>query len=199
MQTTTQTPTNWNSMPEIDLISGNERFAEDAKLYKQFSMAPVEDVLESQAKGRKIFRDAEFVTIMIPGDRGNRVVQEVDDLIRQRFPREYAAFKAGIKEQISGTPLDMLPGMVASRAAEYAYIGIRTIEMLADASDAVGSNFMGFQTDKQKAKAYLALAEGKSLDALDEKLSAENAKLQETIKGMQAKLEQLVKTKATKE
>ena len=191
---TTQMQTSFNAMPEVDLVAGNERYLDDHKLFKQFFMKTVQDIPASQEAGRPIFRDAEYVKIMVPGDRGLQVVQEVDALIKQRFPREYAAFKAGAAEQISGTPLEMLPGITPSRAEEYRHIGIKTIEMLSTASDA--NAFMGFQSDKQKAVQYLAIAEGKSIDALDAKVTAENDALKQTIADMQAKLEQLSKVKA---
>jgi hypothetical protein len=177
---TTQVQQSFDVLPEMDLVAGNERYAGDSQLFKQFFMKTKQDIIASREANRPIFYDAEYITLMVPGDRTLQVTQEVDELIKQRFPREYAAFKAGATDQITGTPLDMLPGITPSRAEEYRHLGFKTIEMLANASDT--NTFMGFQADKKKAIQYLAIAEGKSLDALDAKLSAENAALQETIK-----------------
>jgi hypothetical protein len=191
---TTQLQQDFEVDPTMDLVTGNDRYAGDSQLYKQFFTKTKQDIIASREAQRPIFYDAEYVTLMVPGDRTLQVTQEVDALIKQRFPREYAAFKAGIADQITGTPLDMLPGITPSRAEEYRHIGFKTIEMLANASDA--NSFMGFQADKKKAIQYLAIAEGKSIEALDQKLSAENAALQQTIADMQTKLEQLAKAKA---
>jgi hypothetical protein len=190
---TTQTQQNYNTLPEIDYVTGNERFANDAQIFKQFQILTVQDPLASEEAGRPIFRDAEYVSMMIPGDRTLQVMREVDGEIRQRFPREYAAFKAGVVEQTIGTPIGMLPGITASRAEEYKHLGFKTVEMLANASDS--NSFMGFQADKKRAIAYLAIAEGKSIEALDQKLTAENDALKQVVAEMQAKLEKMAKAK----
>jgi hypothetical protein len=191
MQTTQMQ--NSTVLPDIDYVTGNERFANDNQIFKQFSMMTVKDEIATAEAGRPIFRDAEYVSMMIPGDRTLQVMREVDAEIRQRFPREYAAFKAGVAEQISGTPINMLPGITPSRAEEYKYLGFKTVEMLANASDS--NSFMGFQTDKKRAIAYLAIAEGKSIEAIDQKLTAENEAMKQTIADMQAKLEKMAKAK----
>ena len=191
---TTQMQTDFSATPQVDLIAGNERYIDDHKLYPHFFMKTVQDVLETEKQKRPIFKEVEYLRVMVPGDRGLQVFSVVDELAKQRFPRAYAAFKAGTADQTSGTPLEALPGITPSRAEEYRHVGIKTIEMLANANDS--NSFMGFQADKQKAIQYLAIAEGKSIEALDAKVTAENEALKQTIADMQAKLEQLVKVKA---
>jgi hypothetical protein len=190
---TTQMQTDFSATPQIDLIAGNDRYIDDHKLYPHFFMKTVQDVLETEAQKRPIFKEVEYLRVMVPGDRGLQVFSEVDELAKQRFPRAYAAFKAGTADQTTGTPLEALPGITPSRAEEYRHIGIKTIEMLANASDS--NAFMGFQSDKQKAIQYLAISEGKSIEALDQKLSAENDALKQVVAEMQAKLEKMAKAK----
>jgi hypothetical protein len=190
---TTQMQTDFSATPQIDLIAGNDRYIDDHKLYPHFFMKTVQDVLETEAQKRPIFKEVEYLRVMVPGDRGLQVFSEVDELAKQRFPRAYAAFKAGTADQTTGTPLEALPGITPSRAEEYRHIGIKTIEMLANASDS--NAFMGFQSDKQKAIQYLAISEGKSIEALDQKLTAENDALKQVVAEMQAKLEKMAKAK----
>lgn len=170
-------------------ITPNERFAEDHKLFVEFYSVPTEDVLESIKAKRKIFVDTDFVRIMVPGDRTNIIRRVADETDKQRFPTQYARYKAGEANQTVGTPIELLPGVSPSRAEEYKHIGIKTIEMLANANDSVGSSFLGFQADKAKAKSYLALAEGNEISAVDERLTKEN----EELKARLERLEQAAK------
>lgn len=191
---TTQMQTDFSANSQVDLIAGNDRYADDHKLYPHFFMKTVQDVIETEKQKRPIFKEVEYLRVMVPGDRGLQVFSVVDELAKQRFPRAYQAFKAGTADQTAGTPLEALPGITPSRAEEYRHIGIKTIELLASASDS--NAFMGFQSDKQKAIQYLAIAEGKSIEAVDKKLSAENEAMKQTIADMQAKLEKMVKAKS---
>jgi len=169
--------TQWSEVQEMG-YADNPRYAEDNKLYVQFYSRPVVDVLKSRQANRSIFTDTDFVKIMIAGDRKN-VVERVatsDDLAR--FPEHYAKYKAGIAEQVTGTPLENLPSMTPSRSEEYKHVGIRTIEMLANANDNVASSFIGFQADKKRAKDYIAIAEGQSMQDLVAQMAEMKAQLE---------------------
>ena len=173
------------------------RFSDDKKLFVQFYSRPVQDTVASNEAKRPIFIDADFVKIMVPGDKRTVVDRIASDEDKQRFAQHFARYKAGQAEQTVGTPLDMLPGMTAGKVEEYKHFGIKTIEMLAEASDSVGQQFMQFQADKNRAKGYMALAtDNAAVKEVEAKLSAENAAMKLQIEAMQKRMEDVLKAKA---
>jgi hypothetical protein len=173
------------------------RFSDDKKLFVQFYSRPVQDTVASNAAKRPIFIDADFVKIMVPGDKRTVIDRLASDEDKQRFAQHFARYKAGQAEQTVGTPLDMLPGMTAGKVEEYKHFGIKTIEMLAEASDSVGQQFMQFQADKNRARGYMALAtDNAAVKEVEAKLSAENAAMKLQIEAMQKRMEDVLKAKA---
>jgi hypothetical protein len=193
MQTTQATE--WND--DAQVFSDSEgRYSEDKKLFVQFYSRPVQDSVASAEAKRPIFVDADFVKIMVPGDKRTVIDRMASDEDKQRFPQHFARYKAGQAEQTVGTPLDMLPGMTAGKVEEYKHFGIKTIEMLAEASDSVGQQFMQFQADKTRAKGYLALAtDNAAVKEVDARLSKENEAMKAQLESMQKKFDDLLKAK----
>ena len=193
MQTTQATE--WND--DAQAFNDSEgRFSEDKKLFVQFYSRPVQDSVASAEAKRPIFVDADFVKIMVPGDKRTVIDRMASDEDKQRFPQHFARYKAGQAEQTVGTPLDMLPGMTAGKVEEYKHFGIKTIEMLAEASDSVGQQFMQFQADKNRAKGYLALAtDNAAVKEVDARLSKENEAMKAQLESMQKRFDDLIKSK----
>lgn len=141
----------------------------DDKLHVHFYMKPRIDVVESTKANRPIYKDVAFVTVMIPGDKNNIVTAEVWDLHIRRWPQHWAQFQAGVKDQVVGTPLKVAPFLTESHIEELAYFKIRTIEQLANLSDA-NMTFMGAREMSQAAKTYLLTVNGN--EALLERIKA---------------------------
>lgn len=106
----------------------------------RFFNEPRLDPKRSEEEGRQIWKNVEMVEIVCPDlelggyDRNSRVVHKVDKLQRARFPREYAAFKAeGSGWEGEGMPLSMWAPMTAAKVNEMAFLGIHTVEQLAEA------------------------------------------------------------------
>lgn len=169
----------------------------DDTLLVKFFTAPVQDMKASEAAGRPIFKDVEWIDIRIPGNRDNVVNRPTRPTDLTRFPRHYAAFKArdSATEKVVGTLLDQWTwrGMTRARVEELKHFNIRTVEQLANASDAVALNFHGFQEMKLAANRYLAVA---NENAPLEKLSAEIAALAAQNAKLSDELAQLKKPKA---
>ncbi|MFZ9649886.1 MAG: hypothetical protein ACO29C_07325 [Fluviibacter sp.] len=185
--------------------AGVQRFnnEEDSRLHVRFYLEPVEQTARSIKESRRIFEDTEFIEIMIPGDKLNIIKRQVWPIDKQRFAQQYARFKQGLADQTVGTPLSELVFITASKVKEYEFFGIKTIEQLAGAADGsdAGQRMMGFNSDKQKANAFLAAAKGNApinelrakLDERDNVIEAMQRQMQE----MNAKLEaQSTKRKA---
>lgn len=155
----------------------------DDRLFVQFYVAPMRDDDATAAEGRPIFRDTEFIRIQQPGNLLSRIERPVRETDKQRFPRQYQAFRAGVAEQSQGTPLAEWPLVTRSQAEEFKYFKIFTVEQLAELDDNVAQKMMGGQGLKTKAKDWLARAEG---NKLSNELREQNTKLQQQIDELQA-------------
>lgn len=172
---------------------------EDAKLHVEFFLEPVYQEFESkktkdengnEIQPRKIYKDTEYVKILIPGDKQTSIIRQVFPNDRQRWPQQYARFKQGLKDQIVGTPLSTFPHLDESKVKEYEFFNIRTIEQLADCPDGsqCGQAMRGFHEDKRKAQHFMDAAKGA---APVEDLKKQLAQRDELLEKMQARLEAL--------
>lgn len=158
--------------------TGAQRFRHDNRLYATFSVKPVFDQYSSNEKGRPVYLDREFVTIIVPGDKHSVVMRQARPQDLQRFPRQYEAFQQGKADQQQGTPLSLMPWITPSRVEEYKFFKIVTVEQLADVADEVGKNFMGLQADKLKAKEYIdASQRGINSQELEDQLKSRDDEL----------------------
>lgn len=163
-------PTNWNAL-DAQLVARSDgdanRFAMDHKLHVRFFMKPRLNADKSAAANRPIYEDAVYVEIMMPGEKNNIVMRPAWEQDFQRFAKHYEQFKAGVTEQLVGTPIKLAPFLSEAQVEELAWFKIKTIEQLAELND--GINFMGANDLRQKARRYL---EGQtSNQALIEKIN----------------------------
>jgi hypothetical protein len=125
----------------------------------RFHMEAVEDPVASAAQGRPIFFQQERVQFIQPGST-NSPVEIVNESHRQRWPEQYAAFKAGEDWAINGTPLEQWPFLRKVNVYELKALGIFTVEQCADLSDIACQNMgMGGMAIRTAAKAYLSDAD----------------------------------------
>lgn len=178
------TPTVFDE-PTVFARPDESRFAMDDKLYVEFFREPVLHPGQSREAGRAVYEERDFVRIHVPGDKTTVVVQPMDEMNRFRFAQRYEKWKAGQAEAVTGTPLSALPGMNPSKVEEYKFFKIVTVEQLAEANDQLGQKFMSFNSDKQRAKAFLEVAAG---NAPIEKMNAELAKRDEEIETLKAQM-----------
>jgi hypothetical protein len=172
--------------------TGAQRFRHDDRLYATFTVKPVFDQHSSNDKGRPIYMDRDFITIIVPGDKHSVVMRQARQQDIQRFPRQYEAYKQGKEEQQQGTPLGLMPWMSPGRVEEYKFFRIVTVEQLANAADEGGKNFMGFQQDKLKAKEYMDAANrGVGAQELEDQLAKRDNELAE----LRAQVDELLAAK----
>jgi len=163
----------------------------DEQLLVKFEIKPKKDAEASRKEGRPIYRDVEYINIRAPGSSDN-VVRPATGRDRQRFARHYEAFKnrVGNEDHIEGTLLSEWPVCNRSQVEELAFFGIKTVEQLANTSDANGQALMGFNGLKRKANEWLhTAAQGVKLS----EMQAELAKRDEQIAELTAKLDELSK------
>lgn len=152
--------------------------------------------------GQPTFVEQEFVLILVPGDRKTEWYGRVTDEHRvERFPKQYAAWKAGQEAPTEGTPLSDVAWIGRAQAEELAYQHVKTVEQLANLSDAQlkGAIAMAGYQLRDRAKRHIEELKGA---APAEKQAAENAELKSTISQMQGQMaemmERLAKAEAPK-
>jgi hypothetical protein len=171
---------------------------QDSRVYVKFSLEAIQDTEKSNEAGRPIFKDEEFITIMVPGDRDfiSRPVRNVD---KQEFSVQYNAFKAGMEQPTEGTPLASLPFLTKVQVAELNAVNVKTAEQLRDMSDVLSQQFMGINLLKKQVGDFLAAAAGAApalkLQAELEKRDTTIATLQKALDDQGKKIEELTKRK----
>ena len=160
----------------------------DARLAVQFYKKSVKQDIASDEAGRPIFKEFDFVKIMIPGDNLTEIDTYAQNSHKQRFPRQWAHYQnqMGSHEDIIGTPLEQWPQVTRSQAEELRGLKFHTVESIADCSDQQLQRIgmvagMSPHNFRLKAKAFLNLATDSAEVAQREAelnaLKEENAKI----------------------
>jgi hypothetical protein len=110
------------------------------------------------------FRIVPFIRVTFPGRSDLKVdriaiTETIGDAIgdHERFPREWAAYKANMSQDIVGTPLESIVTFNAGDIAGLADKNIRSVETLANLTDtSVAQLGMGMRRYRDIARNYLA-------------------------------------------
>jgi hypothetical protein len=160
----------------------------DSRLAVQFYKKSMKQEDASNEAGRPIFKEFDFVRIMIPGDNLTEIDTYAQESHKQRFPRQWAHYQnqtAG-HEDVIGTPLDQWPQVTRSQAEELRGLKFYTVEAIADCSDQQLQRIgmvagMSPHNFRLKAKAFLNLANDSAdvaqREAELQALRQENAKI----------------------
>ena len=176
-------------------FNNRARFAADSKLFVTFHVVPVINNFKSAQEGRPIYEEHEYITIIIPGESKTVVDTPVNDEFKSRFREQYARFKSGLEQSITGTPLEMWPQMTVGLCAELKAVNVRTVEQLAALDDSKASKFMGFHDLRRRAQAFLDAAQG---EAASNKLTIELEKRDAEIETLKAQMAQILQATAGK-
>jgi len=109
----------------------------DARLSVRFYVRAVKNEYETNAQGRPIFSDVDYVEILVPGDNTTTIDTPVRDEHKKRFPLQWAHFmnqKGGDQREI-GTPLAEWTQITKSQAEELRALKFFTVDSIASASD----------------------------------------------------------------
>ena len=149
------------TLEELAENINNPSFGDDV-LGVVFYSRTVEDVTKSAEVGHRVFKNADYVKIMTPGDRLNiidRRVQRggmmpIDDTLR--FPKQWQRYQNKQQQQEhEGTPLMLWSVMPAPLAEELKHLNIFTVEQLANLADTHAQKIRGGPTWKQKAAEFV--------------------------------------------
>ena len=178
-------------LPAYDtgVLGGQERYAADSRLYVEFYRKAVHNPFKSNEAGRPIYDEKDFAKIMIPGDKYSSVDTAVTMEHKQRFPQQWARYQAGQEQSAIGTPLEMWPQITVGLVATLKAAGIRTVEQLAELSDANAQSIMGNHELRRRAKTFLEAAAGEAANA---KLEAELEKRDNEIATLKNQMAQMM-------
>lgn len=171
---------------------------EEKNLHPRFFTDGVKDEVASKKEGRPVFKNVEFVEVMIAGNRQLKPIfpahsvwksMEVDGEFREityaeRFRDAYRKFKEQGVTSESGTPVEELTFIDTAKRMELRALNIYTAEALAGLADrdlkALG---MGGRDLREQAKAYLNKAKD---TASATQMQAENDALKQRIAQLEA-------------
>jgi hypothetical protein len=148
-----------NYADDATLRLANNPQGGDEKLAVRFLLLDVENEAKSRAAGYPVYDQVEGIHIRAPGNR-DEILRKALPKDKARFPRQYAAFKAGMEEPTSGLPLREWPAIGKAQAEVLIYQhGIRTVEQLAGVSDGnVDGLGHGALALRKKARDYIERA-----------------------------------------
>jgi len=147
-------------MAQIDwqsIMSGN---SQPKRRYSganvKFFYAYNENREKSMKEGRPIFDEIPSISIQWPGM--DETVRRIEPQDMQEYPELYARFKAGSEPVVEGTPLAEWPMMTGSAMRELQYLGFKTVEQLAAATDEVKRKLGPLSKFAKLAQDWLAAA-----------------------------------------
>ena len=175
----------------------------DSRLAVQFYKKSLKQDLASDEAGRPIFKEFDFVRIMIPGDNLTEIDTYAQESHKQRFPRQWAHYQNQVAnhQDIIGTPLEQWPQITRSQAEELRGLKFHTVESIADCSDQQLQRIgmvagMSPHNFRLKAKAFLNLAndsaEVAQREAELQALKEENAKIKSETEAKLAAMQEQV-------
>lgn len=177
------------STQEIDFAMNfdeSQQDEADKKLFVVFFREAVHSEFKSLEAGRPIFDDVDMIRIHTPGSR-DTLVNMVHQGYINRFPKQWAQYKQGLEQTVSGTPLTQVPWLTKSQVAELMAMNIKSVEQLAGMPDNVAQKFMNHHALKQQATAYLEAAKGAApLLKMQEELKKRDETIEELQKAVRA-------------
>lgn len=156
-----------------------------------FCLHPLLDAVATEAEGREIYKDVEFIKIQVPGDRETIVFQPATKEHQRRFPTAYRMFKENTAIAQQGTPIEHWPAIGRGVALTFKAAGIPTVEALAEVHDG-NLEKLGSGARELRAKARGWIAQAKDAAAV-QKVEKEKQQLLDVIAAMQVQITDLAK------
>jgi len=164
-------------MAQIDwqsIMTGN---SQPKKRYSganiKFFYAYNENREKTLKEGRPIFDEIPSISIQWPGQ--DETVRRIEPQDMHDYPELYARFKAGSEPVTEGTPLAEWPMMSGSAMRELQYLGFKTVEQLAVATDDVKRKLGPLSQFVKLAKDWLEAANSTQNDVAKMKQQLERA------------------------
>ena len=183
-------------MAQVDwgsIMSGQQQQKKRyAGMNVQFFYAYNENEEKSLKEGRPIFDEIPSISIQVPG--GDTTVRRIEPQDIQEYPEKYQAFKAGSEPVTEGTPLAEWPMMPGTAMREFQYLGFKTVEQVANATEDAKRKLGTLSKFVKLAKEWLAAANSDQNDVAKLKVQLEQyqtkyAKLEEKLELLMQRIE----------
>lgn len=155
------------------------------KFYRQW----VRNNFKSKEQGTEVGEHQDFIIIISPGQPKSEVRRKASDADKMSYRAEWTAYEAGKEHQVSGTPIELLPGIPSGMADALKALYIYTIEQMASLPDiALQKVGMGGNEIRQKAQAFMSknTAEVSGLKGELQQARDELAELRERLAAIEA-------------
>lgn len=155
---------------------------------------------KEKGAGRLIVEEVDWIQVHSPADPTVKIDTIVSDKHKRRFPKLWRSYqrqqdeakRAGLANDSMGTPLAVLPGILASQVEELKYLRVTTVEQLAAQPDSGLRGVVAFVALRDKAQAFLKASESAApiatMQAQMDAMAKQNAALQAQMAEMAAKL-----------
>jgi uncharacterized coiled-coil protein SlyX len=158
----------------------------------RFFNALNENKVKSLEAGRPIYDEIPSISIQFPG--GDETVRRIEPQDSRQYPNEWAAYQSGLIPVTEGTPLSEWAPCPGSVVKELAHLGFKTVEQLAEASDAVKQRLGTSGRFIKMAKTWLDAANSTQSNVmkLEEQLKQEHervAKLRDQVELLMQRVE----------
>jgi hypothetical protein len=151
-----------------------------------FGLYPMKDEKKSKEANHDVFKDVEFVKIVIPGDRSSLYFQPASETHKRRFPRAYASFKDRKGVVREGMAIEEWPVISRSLALTLRALNVHTVEALSAVHDGLVDR-IGANGRELRAKAQTWLDTAKD-NAVAMKAVSEKEDLQRQLAALQAQI-----------
>lgn len=169
-------------------------YVESEKVSVEFYMDSVPSMVQSEAQGHPVFVEKPFVRVIIPGSANTIIETIADEMYQKRFPIQWAKFKAGQSaEGIVGWKLETWPAVNTAQVKTLKYMGVHTVEQLADLSDTTCQS-VGMGTIELRTKAKAAITAARN-GAQGEQQAIENQRLNDELESLKAQFAALAAAK----
>lgn len=141
--------------PDSDSAFANNQ-QKEGRNYVKFYRQWVRNNFKSKQEGREVGEEQDFILIISPGNSKTEVRRKATEADMMAYGPEWAAYQQGKEQQMSGTPVELLPGLPNGMADALKAMCVYTIEQLAGLSD-IGMQKLGMGANelRNKAKTYL--------------------------------------------
>lgn len=150
------------------------------KRYAYFHEVVDEDRAATMREGRPMARTRVFICIPTPGDPTLTIDRPMKEKDKLEYPQSWAAFQAKKAPAVEGTPIESWPLMSRETVFEMKALHIHTVEQFISIPESLTHKIMGYQTLKQKALAFLAVAkDSKAIETRDAEIAALRAQVEQ--------------------
>jgi|GEM_PF-2282568 len=183
-------------MPIAMSADGTTMKQADERLMVRFYLMEQLNEARSREAGINKYDDVEMVEIIIPGCRDN-CIRRASDQDKYRFRRQYEAFQNTNVEKMEGTPLSHFPFISPAECKELEYCNIYTGENLVGLQDIYIDKLpIDVRPMMAKVKAFMAIAKD---SAASVQFAAENEELKKQMAMLQEQMDQVLKSKDSKD